>query len=107
MHQWFLSLDADDAEEKTVQSAMLNLIRKGNIMVKFIELHIYSTGTSLLINVDCISYIMQVRGLVNIFLNTPSFSSSDNAGKLRSLSSSLTHIVVKESYSRVKAIIID
>ena len=76
-------------------------------MVKFIELHIYRTHDSVLVNVDSISHIMQVRGLVNIYLRVADISSSDNAGKLRSVSSNLTHIVVKESYSRVKAMIID
>ena len=74
-------------------------------MVKFIELHIYRNGVSVLINVDSISYVTQVHGLVNIYLSAPDISSSEMSGSLRSISSSLVRIVVKESYSRVKAMI--
>lgn len=76
-------------------------------MVKFIELHIYRNGASVLVNVDSISYVTQVRGLAHIYLNAPDISSSEMSGALRSISSSLVRIVVKESYSRVKATITD
>ena len=76
-------------------------------MPKFIELHIFTSGLPISINVDTISYFMDVRGTVYVYLTVPVISSHDSSGHIDKVEGKSKHFIVRESYSRVKSLLED
>ncbi len=76
-------------------------------MAKFIELHINHNRLPVCINVDAISYFMEIRGHTYVYLTTSEVTSSDSGGSLTRISGATKSIIVSETYSYVKRLIED
>lgn len=74
-------------------------------MSKFIELHVSHNRQPVCINVDAISYFVEIRGYTHVYLTTTEIKSSDSGGSLTKVSGTNEYIVVSESYSVVKRLI--
>ena len=76
-------------------------------MAKFIELHINHNRQPVCINVDAISYFMEIRGHTYVYLTTVEIKSSDSGGSLTRISGATQSIMVSETYSNVKRLLED
>lgn len=76
-------------------------------MTKFIELHIFTNGTKVYININEISHIIEVLGRLHIYMRSTELSSNQSGGSISSINGKQKYIVVRESYSKVKSLIED
>lgn len=76
-------------------------------MAKFIELHLSPNMRPVCINVDAISYFVEIHGRTYVYLTTAEIKSSDSGGSLTRISGATQSIMVSETYSNVKRLIED
>lgn len=76
-------------------------------MAKFIELHLSPNMRPVCINVDAISYFVEIHGRTYVYLTTAEIKSSDSGGSLTRISGATQSIMVRETYSNVKRLIED
>ena len=74
-------------------------------MAKFIELHLSPNMRPVCINVDAISYFVEIHGRTYVYLTTAEIKSSDSGGSLTRISGATQSIMVSETYSNVKRLI--